>query len=141
MKTDELNTPGGADTIALQARSILKEAIKTATGKMTVREINLLALRFGLRDGYERSSEAVGRILGKALEETKSIEEMAVDKCLRTPLLHLSREIAGRMNRTEKRPGTEGMGDLSVACTLISKANQLSYALKYVLANWLHPMN
>ncbi len=66
------------------ATMILREKIDDALGKLTVRERDVLRMRFGLDDGYSRTLEEVGRHFKVTRERIRQIEAKALKK-LRHP--------------------------------------------------------
>jgi len=63
---------------------ILKEKLSGVLGTLTERERQVLILRFGLRDGYSRTLEEVGKLFNVTRERIRQIEAKALRK-LRHP--------------------------------------------------------
>ncbi|HEY7091778.1 MAG TPA: sigma-70 family RNA polymerase sigma factor, partial [Ktedonobacterales bacterium] len=66
------------------SHQILKEQVKDALGTLTIREQEVLRLRFGLDDGRSRTLEEVGREFKVTRERIRQIEAKALRK-LRHP--------------------------------------------------------
>jgi RNA polymerase primary sigma factor len=66
------------------SRQLLKEQIDKVLNELTEREKKVLQLRFGLRDGYPRTLEEVGREFNVTRERIRQIEGKALRK-LRHP--------------------------------------------------------
>ena len=64
----------------MTAYSLLKDRIKDVLHTLTVREQDVLSLRFGLRDGYSRTLEEVGRKFNVTRERIRQIEAKALRK-------------------------------------------------------------
>ena len=62
----------------------LQERLVTVLSELSERERTVLELRFGLKDGYERTLEEVGRKLNVTRERVRQIEAKALKK-LRHP--------------------------------------------------------
>jgi hypothetical protein len=110
-------------------RPLLKEAVVACREELSRREVNVLALRFGLKDGYERSLLEVGRQFGVSMEEIEEIEKRAVEKCLRNPIAFLFTQAGQRIARHQRHRGEEGDGDLKVAMMILQKAHRLAECL------------
>ena len=68
----------------MTAYSLLREKIIDVLDSLTERERNVLSLRFGLKDGYSRTLEEVGRQFKVTRERIRQIEAKALRK-LRHP--------------------------------------------------------
>jgi len=66
-------------------RSALSDVLREAVAVLNDREQELMALRFGLRDGHVHSLEQVARVFGVSRERVRQIEGKTLNK-LRTPL-------------------------------------------------------
>ncbi len=64
----------------MTAYSLLKERIKDVLHTLTEREQEVLTLRFGLKDGYSRTLEEVGRKFNVTRERIRQIEAKALRK-------------------------------------------------------------
>ena len=64
----------------MTAYSLLKERIKDVLYTLTEREQEVLTLRFGLKDGYSRTLEEVGRKFNVTRERIRQIEAKALRK-------------------------------------------------------------
>lgn len=113
-------------------RPLLKEAIVACPEELSRREVNVLALRFGLKDRYERSPEEVGRQFGVSMEEIEQIERLTLKKCLQKPILSLLKQAAQRIARHRRHNGQEGNEDLEVVTMLLQKAYRLADCLSLV---------
>ena len=69
---------------------ILKERIKSALGLLTLREKEILSMRYGLEDGNEKTLEEVGKHFRVTRERVRQIESQALCK-LRCP--QISRQL------------------------------------------------
>jgi RNA polymerase primary sigma factor len=72
------------DPSDLTARSLLRQEVMRALESLTVRERQVIALRFGLYDDQDHTLEEVGRELKVTRERVRQIEERAIRK-LRHP--------------------------------------------------------
>ncbi|HEX3272469.1 MAG TPA: sigma-70 family RNA polymerase sigma factor [Ktedonobacterales bacterium] len=72
------------DPSDLTARSLLRQEVMRALDSLTVRERQVIALRFGLYDDQDHTLEEVGRELKVTRERVRQIEERAIRK-LRHP--------------------------------------------------------
>jgi RNA polymerase primary sigma factor len=68
----------------MTAFSLLKDRLKDVLNTLTPREQAVLDLRFGLRDGYSRTLEEVGKQFNVTRERIRQIEAKALRK-LRHP--------------------------------------------------------
>ncbi|MFH1777751.1 MAG: RNA polymerase sigma factor RpoD [Candidatus Omnitrophota bacterium] len=66
------------------AQTMLKEQMESVMDTLTERENKVLQLRFGIRDGYPRTLEEVGKIFNVTRERVRQIEAKALRK-LRHP--------------------------------------------------------
>jgi RNA polymerase primary sigma factor len=66
------------------AQSLLRDQVRSVLGSLTDRESRIIALRFGLDDGRQRTLEEVGREFGVTRERIRQIEAKALRK-LRHP--------------------------------------------------------
>jgi RNA polymerase primary sigma factor len=64
----------------MTAYSLLREKILDVLDSLTERERNVLSLRFGLKDGYSRTLEEVGRQFKVTRERIRQIEAKALRK-------------------------------------------------------------
>ena len=62
------------------ARSMLKEQIDCVLYSLSERERRVVELRFGLKDGTQKTLEEVGRIFGVTRERVRQIESKALRK-------------------------------------------------------------
>ncbi|MBI4507604.1 MAG: sigma-70 family RNA polymerase sigma factor [Chloroflexi bacterium] len=81
---DRLLTPPDHEAL----HGVLRDEIGAALGQLDERERRVVELRFGLRDGKDRTLEEVGRALGLTRERIRQIEQQALAK-LRHPTLAL----------------------------------------------------
>jgi len=71
----------GADSPAdMTAHSLLRERLGDVLESLTTREQEVLTLRFGLKDGYSRTLEEVGRKFNVTRERIRQIEAKALRK-------------------------------------------------------------
>ena len=75
------NTPGPVDATS---NAMLSEALTEILGTLTVREADVLRMRFGMYDGRTHTLEEVGQIFGVTRERIRQIENKAIRK-LRHP--------------------------------------------------------
>jgi DNA-directed RNA polymerase sigma subunit (sigma70/sigma32) len=113
-------------------RPLLKEAVVACPEELSRREVNVLALRFGLKDGYERSPEEVGRQFRVSMAEIAEIERRTIEKCLQKPISSLLKQAAQRIFRHLRHNGQEGDEDLKVAKMLLEKTKRLADCLSLV---------
>ena len=59
---------------------MLREQLESVLDTLTERERDVLKLRFGLDDGYQRTLEEVGRIFKVTRERIRQIEAKALKK-------------------------------------------------------------
>lgn len=71
---DELSTPPEAST----ASALLALDIRGVLSMLTAREREIIILRFGLKDGNQRTLEQVGKLVGITRERTRQIELKAL---------------------------------------------------------------
>ena len=64
----------------MTAYSLLKDRLKDVLTTLTEREQEVLTLRFGLKDGYSRTLEEVGRQFNVTRERIRQIEAKALRK-------------------------------------------------------------
>jgi RNA polymerase sigma factor RpoD-like protein len=76
---DDEETP-----VDLASNQVLREQLEKVLGTLTEREREVLRLRFGLEDGYQRTLEEVGHIFEVTRERIRQIEAKALKK-LRQP--------------------------------------------------------
>lgn len=81
---DFIEDEGAVAPAEAAARVWLSERIKEVLDKLSVREREVLELRFGLRDGHTRTLEEVGSIFKVTRERIRQIEAKALRK-LRLP--------------------------------------------------------
>ena len=72
----------------------LESTVAKALGRLTSEERSVVELRFGLRDGRERTVEATSRELGVSREKTRQLEERAMRSLGDEPSLAGLREAA-----------------------------------------------
>lgn len=78
---EDTTIPDPADAASFM---LLKEQLEEVLETLTLRERNVLRLRYGLEDGRERTLEDVGKIFGVTRERIRQIEAKALRK-LRHP--------------------------------------------------------
>jgi RNA polymerase primary sigma factor len=79
--------------------SLLKETLKDVLTTLTERERNILEMRFGLNDGYQRTLEEIGKQYKVTRERIRQIEAKALRK-LRHPTR--VRQLQGFLENTEE---------------------------------------
>jgi len=84
--------------------SLLKEKIVDVLGSLSDRERKVLALRFGLTDGYSRTLEEVGKMFNVTRERIRQIEAKALRKMRHPTRL---RQLQGFFDSDEEE-GSEG---------------------------------
>lgn len=77
---DFIEDKGAENPYDMTAYSLLREKISDVLNSLTERERHVLALRFGLQDGYSRTLEEVGRIFEVTRERIRQIEAKALRK-------------------------------------------------------------
>jgi RNA polymerase primary sigma factor len=82
--------------------SLLKETLKDVLTTLTERERNILEMRFGLNDGYQRTLEEIGKQYKVTRERIRQIEAKALRK-LRHPTR--VRQLQGFLENTEEAMG------------------------------------
>lgn len=88
----------------MTAYSLLREKIKDVLTSLTEREQKVLALRFGIYDGYQRTLEEVGRLFNVTRERIRQIEAKALRK-MRHPTR--IRQFQGFLGDAEGSEGTK----------------------------------
>lgn len=78
---EDQNTEGPAESAS---REMLREEVRRALSSLTLRERQVIELRFGLVDDHDYTLEEVGRRLSVTRERVRQIEERAIRK-LRHP--------------------------------------------------------
>jgi RNA polymerase primary sigma factor len=84
---DFIPDPHAIDADDAAANGMLNDQIWKALGNLTKRESDVLALRYGLKDGQPHTLEEVGRYFGVTRERVRQIEVKALRK-LRHPRLN-----------------------------------------------------
>ena len=77
---DFIEDKGAENPYDMTAYSLLREKIIDVLDSLTERERNVLSLRFGLKDGYSRTLEEVGRQFQVTRERIRQIEAKALRK-------------------------------------------------------------
>ena len=77
---DFIEDKGAENPYDMTAYSLLREKILDVLDSLTDRERNVLSLRFGLKDGYSRTLEEVGRQFKVTRERIRQIEAKALRK-------------------------------------------------------------
>jgi RNA polymerase primary sigma factor len=77
---DFIEDKASENPIEITNFSLLKEMLTTVLGSLTERERQVLELRFGLRDGYARTLEEVGKQFRVTRERIRQIEAKALRK-------------------------------------------------------------
>ena len=77
---DFIEDKGAENPYDMTAYSLLREKIIDVLDSLTERERNVLSLRFGLKDGYSRTLEEVGRQFKVTRERIRQIEAKALRK-------------------------------------------------------------
>ena len=77
---DFIEDKGAENPYDMTAYSLLREKILDVLDSLTERERNVLSLRFGLKDGYSRTLEEVGRQFKVTRERIRQIEAKALRK-------------------------------------------------------------
>lgn len=72
--------PDQDDVVEVAAAAERRRAVAAALTELTDREARVLALRFGLDDGVERTLEEIGRIYGVTRERIRQIESKALGR-------------------------------------------------------------
>ena len=65
---------------AAALESVMRQDMERALESLSPREVRVLTLRFGLRDGYEQTLEQVGEKFGLTRERIRQIEQTAIRK-------------------------------------------------------------
>ena len=65
---------------AVAVESAMRDDMWAALETLTPREVRVLTLRFGLRDGYDQTLEQVGEKFGLTRERVRQIEQIALEK-------------------------------------------------------------
>ncbi|MBI2755233.1 MAG: sigma-70 family RNA polymerase sigma factor [Chloroflexi bacterium] len=81
---DLIEDPEAVSPVDEAALAMLKDTVHTVLGSLSQRESRIIALRFGLDDGRQRTLEEVGREFGVTRERIRQIEAKALRK-LRHP--------------------------------------------------------
>ena len=77
---DFIEDKGAENPYDMTAYSLLREKIVDVLGSLSNREREVLALRFGLQDGYSRTLEEVGKQFNVTRERIRQIEAKALRK-------------------------------------------------------------
>jgi RNA polymerase primary sigma factor len=77
---DFIEDKGAENPYDMTAYSLLREKIIDVLDSLTERERNVLSLRFGLKDGYSRTLEEVGKQFKVTRERIRQIEAKALRK-------------------------------------------------------------
>jgi RNA polymerase primary sigma factor len=77
---DFIEDKGAENPYDMTAYSLLRDKIIDVLDSLTERERNVLSLRFGLKDGYSRTLEEVGRQFKVTRERIRQIEAKALRK-------------------------------------------------------------
>ena len=77
---DFIEDKGAENPYDMTAYSLLREKIIDVLDSLTERERNVLSLRFGLKDGYSRTLEEVGRQFKVTRERIRQIEAKSLRK-------------------------------------------------------------
>ena len=77
---DFIEDKGAENPYDMTAYSLLREKILDVLDSLTERERNVLSLRFGLKDGYSRTLEEVGKQFQVTRERIRQIEAKALRK-------------------------------------------------------------
>jgi RNA polymerase primary sigma factor len=78
---EDFDAPSPSDEAAL---TLLRDQVRSVLGSLPTRESRIIALRFGLNDGRQRTLEEVGHEFGVTRERIRQIESKALRK-LRHP--------------------------------------------------------
>ncbi len=82
--SDIIEDQGAAGPVETTDRVLLREEVRRVLSNLTVRERQVIELRFGLLDDHDHTLEEVGRRLKVTRERVRQIEERAIRK-LRHP--------------------------------------------------------
>ena len=77
---DFIADPNAESPAEVTAQTLLKDRLRKVLGTLTLREQEVLKLRFGLDDGYSRTLEEVGRRFKVTRERIRQIEAKALRK-------------------------------------------------------------
>ncbi len=77
---DFIEDKGAENPYDMTAYSLLREKLTDVLESLTTRERNVLSLRFGLRDGFSRTLEEVGKQFNVTRERIRQIEAKALRK-------------------------------------------------------------
>jgi RNA polymerase primary sigma factor len=77
---DFIEDKGAENPYDMASTNLLREKIVDVLGSLAPREREVLALRFGLKDGYSRTLEEVGRLFRVTRERIRQIEAKALRK-------------------------------------------------------------
>lgn len=77
---DFIEDKGAENPYDMASNSLLREKIVDVLDSLAPREREVLALRFGLKDGYSRTLEEVGRLFKVTRERIRQIEAKALRK-------------------------------------------------------------
>ena len=83
--SDVIEDQGAVVPADAAARTMLNEAVKEALSQLSIREQEVMRLRFGLDDGQVRTLEEVGKVFGVTRERIRQIESKTLAK-LRHPM-------------------------------------------------------
>jgi len=71
---DQLIDPWHVDVLDQIAKEQLKAQVQAVLDTLTEREAGVIAMRFGLDDGEEKTLDAIGRVYGVTRERIRQIE-------------------------------------------------------------------
>jgi RNA polymerase primary sigma factor len=77
---EQMVDAAGPDVIDLIVHDLLKEQLHSVLDTLSEREAGVIALRFGLADGEEKTLDAIGRVYGVTRERIRQIESKTMDK-------------------------------------------------------------
>ena len=75
--------PNAAAPFAALVRDTDTDLMREVMGALSERESSILALRFGLNDGRERTLDEIGQQFGVTRERIRQIQELALKKLRR----------------------------------------------------------
>lgn len=81
---EQLCDPAEASPMDKATMSLLQRHLHVLLDSLTEREAGVIAMRFGLADGQQRTLDAIGEVYGVTRERIRQIEKQTMDK-LRSP--------------------------------------------------------
>ena len=132
MKKTQKDSVKATHIHSTRARALIKSAIVSAPTELDEKEVDVLAFRFGLRNGKAISVSRVARSMNLPIKETATIQAEAIEKCILLPMRKLTQDITERITTRLQRNGRYYTSDLSYAKATSKRLSQLAETLQYL---------